>query len=110
MASVSSGRNALMVREFSLLLQLLVTSNRKPPSRAWGEDGSTPCITAHEYLCRLRTKMNGAGFCSESRERKIPEANWRASKGRSRRGESHGRHTVAKQTSSAHIDGRSPTS
>jgi gluconolactonase len=29
---------------------------------AWGEDGSTLFITAHKYLCRVRTKVKGAGF------------------------------------------------
>jgi gluconolactonase len=29
---------------------------------AWGEDGSTLFITAHRYLCRVRTKVKGAGF------------------------------------------------
>ena len=29
---------------------------------AWGEDGSTLYITADMYLCRVRTKVKGAGF------------------------------------------------
>jgi gluconolactonase len=29
---------------------------------AWGEDGSTLYVTAHKYLCRIRTKTKGAGW------------------------------------------------
>jgi gluconolactonase len=29
---------------------------------AWGEHGSTLFITADKYLCRVRTKVKGAGF------------------------------------------------
>ncbi|MFN3651613.1 MAG: SMP-30/gluconolactonase/LRE family protein [Armatimonadota bacterium] len=29
---------------------------------AWGEDGSTLFITAHQYLCRVRTRTRGAGW------------------------------------------------
>jgi gluconolactonase len=29
---------------------------------AWGDDGSTLFITTDKYLCRVRTKVKGAGF------------------------------------------------
>jgi gluconolactonase len=40
----------------------LDTAEAMATNCAWGDDGSTLFITTDKYLCRVRTKVKGAGF------------------------------------------------
>lgn len=39
-----------------------IETGRPTANCAWGDDGSTLYITAHQYLCRIRTRTKGAGW------------------------------------------------
>ena len=43
-------------------LGTLDTGEATATNCAWGDDGSTLFITIDKYLCRVRTKVKGAGF------------------------------------------------